>query len=98
MGNIGVNTNDAIGDKYDSIENLVGSNFGDKLWGTTGANNITGGNGSDLLHGYSGNDVIYGGAGADQLYGGYGADKFTFRALSDSKCIVLRHHLRLLAR
>ncbi|AFL51454.1 putative protease [Sinorhizobium fredii USDA 257] len=87
MGDISVNTNDATGDKYDSIENLVGSNYADKLYGTTGANNITGGNGNDLLHGYSGNDVIYGGAGADQLYGGYGADKFIFRALSDSSAV-----------
>ena len=56
------NTGSATGDTYDGVENLVGSNFGDRLIGDTGDNVLVGG---------SGNDRLIGGAGADVLNGGY---------------------------
>ncbi|MDW9477917.1 protease [Sinorhizobium meliloti] len=79
-----VNTNDAAGDSYSSVENLIGTGHADKLYGNTGVNIVAGGGGNDLLHGYAGNDVVQGGSGADQLYGGYGADRFVFKILTES--------------
>jgi Ca2+-binding RTX toxin-like protein len=57
-----------------SIENLTGSNYNDRLTGTTGANSLNGG---------SGNDTLTGGAGKDQLTGGSGNDTFDFNALAE---------------
>ncbi|WP_027512847.1 M10 family metallopeptidase C-terminal domain-containing protein, partial [Rhizobium sullae] len=56
--NSSVNTGDAAGDSYSSIENLAGSTFADTLYGDADANRIDGS---------AGNDWLIGGAGADQL-------------------------------
>jgi Ca2+-binding RTX toxin-like protein len=68
------NSGEAAGDVYSSIENLTGSNFGDYLGGTDGANEILGGGGNDTIWAGGGDDVIDGGAGADALYGQVGVD------------------------
>ena len=67
--------NDAEGDTYESIENLVGSGFDDILYGTNGANRI---------QGRGGRDDIIGHQGADTLIGGSGDDHFIYRRTSDS--------------
>ncbi|MCJ8052497.1 pre-peptidase C-terminal domain-containing protein [Shinella curvata] len=88
-----INTGDAKGDRYSSIENLTGSSHADKLTGNTKANSLDGGAGNDILkglagndklYGGSGNDKLYGGTGADKLYGGAGADLFVFTSTKDS--------------
>lgn len=56
---------DAAGDTYDSIENIVGSTFGDHLVGSSVANELRGGTGDDLLEGLGGADNLVGGAGTD---------------------------------
>ena len=65
---------DATGDVLVQIENLVGSQFDDALYGNSVANRIEGGSGADLLYGYDGNDTLYGGNFGDRLVGGAGAD------------------------
>ncbi|QDW47974.1 hypothetical protein FFI89_032165 [Bradyrhizobium sp. KBS0727] len=58
------------------VNGVLGSNFGDFLYGDAGANFLNGMNGDDLLDGRGGNgDFLYGGSGADTfVYAtGYGA-------------------------
>jgi Ca2+-binding RTX toxin-like protein len=65
---------DAEGDTYVSIENVVGSSFGDFLNGNSLANKLDGGLGSDTISGGGGNDNLLSGGGDDFLEGGTGAD------------------------
>ena len=66
--------NQAQGDTYVSIEDIIGSNLGDTLRGNNASNQIEGGNGNDVLIGFNGADILLGGAGRDILNGGDGAD------------------------
>ncbi|NPD14039.1 hypothetical protein HOY34_02355 [Xinfangfangia sp. D13-10-4-6] len=68
------NTGIAAGDRFVSIEILIGSAFNDILMGDAGDNALWGGEGNDQLVGRAGNDSLYGGAGNDTLFGGAGAD------------------------
>jgi serralysin len=68
------NTGDAKADVYSGIENLSGSQFGDKLTGDANNNALSGQDGADALSGLAGTDMLAGGAGDDQLTGGVGAD------------------------
>ncbi|ORE88185.1 calcium-binding protein [Aurantimonas sp. 22II-16-19i] len=77
---VGLNTWEAAGDVFDSIENLIGSAFSDNLRGDDGANVLTGGLGDDLLFGRGGNDLLIGGAGADLLNGYSGNDTASYRS------------------
>lgn len=68
------NTGGAGTDTLVSIENLVGSNFGDSLTGDALANMLNGLSGNDTLNGGLGNDTLNGGSGNDTLNGGFGND------------------------
>lgn len=78
------NKGEAKGDTYDSIENLTGSAFGDKLTGNGKANVIHGLGGDDTVDGGGGKDLLSGGDGADVLTGGKGKDVFLFDTFSFS--------------
>lgn len=65
---------DAAGDEVRFIENLSGSDFGDRLYGSDVANVLDGGAGSDRLEGHGGNDRLLGQTGNDTLVGGSGDD------------------------
>ena len=56
-----------------NVENVIGSDFNDKLTGSAVDNHLSGGAGNDVLNGGDGNDVLEGGKGADSLIGGTGA-------------------------
>ncbi len=75
---------DAQGDTFSSVENLIGSDFDDALYGDSSANEIYGGLDADSLSGGDGNDTLFGedgddlflaGAGADIINGGAGFDR-----------------------
>ena len=57
-----------------AIENVIGSSYGDILWGNGRDNLLEGGDGDDQLHGRDGNDVLLGGRGNDTLFGDVGSD------------------------
>jgi Ca2+-binding RTX toxin-like protein len=78
-----------------SIENALGGDGNDKIYGTDANNQLNGSQGNDLLVGKAGNDTIFGdfgndtiigGKGADYMYGGGtldGHDVFVFQAMAD---------------
>ncbi|MCF1462406.1 calcium-binding protein [Agrobacterium vitis] len=75
-GSVAVNVNlktgitsggDAVGDKFDSIENLTGSSNADTLTGDDGDNVINGGGGNDTLDGGKGADTLQAGGGSDTV-------------------------------
>ncbi|UYN99845.1 MAG: M10 family metallopeptidase C-terminal domain-containing protein [Devosia sp.] len=73
--NRSINTNNAAGDTYNSIENLSGTSYGDRLYGDNIRNLIWGQSGNDRLYGNGGNDSLSGGNGDDRLYGNSGSDR-----------------------
>ncbi|WP_461555735.1 bluetail domain-containing putative surface protein, partial [Synechococcus sp.] len=67
-----------------TIENAIGSAFGDTIYGNYFGNAISAGGGKDHIDGYLGDDTITGGADGDILIGGLGNNIFKFPVLSDS--------------
>jgi Ca2+-binding RTX toxin-like protein len=62
-----VQTNDAAGDTFASMENIIGTNFDDTLYGNNSVNVLNGGTGDDILEGFGGGDTFTGGAGIDTV-------------------------------
>ena len=72
------------GDQLFSIENLIGSNFDDKLTGDSGVNVLSGGLGKDTLNG---------GGASDQLIGGRGHDTADFAGATSAVLVNLADRL-----
>src|SRR5262249_40110342 len=70
----GLNSGDAFGDTYDSIENLGGSQLSDHLGGDNLPNIIRGLDANDLIAGRGGDDQLFGETGNDTLIGEAGND------------------------
>lgn len=62
---------DANGDRYESIEDVLGSEYNDTIVGNSADNTLEGYNGNDRISGLAGADVMDGGLGLDTV--GYGA-------------------------
>ena len=65
LENAGFPIGDANGDHFDNIENLLGSDHNDALYGNNKANIINGGAGNDRIGGRGGDDTYIGGTGND---------------------------------
>ncbi|WP_422369087.1 DUF4114 domain-containing protein [Pelagibius sp.] len=57
-----------------SIENILASDYDDKVIGNSRENEIHGGGGADRIAGHAGDDTLFGDAGADYLNGASGND------------------------
>ena len=79
LGNAALNTGEAAGDSYISIENILGTRFDD---------DITGDSGNNTLRGFNGDDILNGGAGDDVLRGEAGADTFVFEVGGDNDVVI----------
>lgn len=75
LADLSLNTGDARGDSFSSIERYVGSAFGDFMGGTDGIDTFDGGKGNDKLFGRWGDDVIHGGDDDDLIDGGGWSDQ-----------------------
>ncbi|MDB5507528.1 MAG: Serralysin [Devosia sp.] len=73
-------------DTIRSVENIIGSDYADRLFGDEDANILRGGGGNDRLEGFSGRDIFFGGKGADVLLGGLGNDTYN---IDDAKNIAV---------
>ncbi len=69
-----LNTGEAVGDSYVSIEGVMGSAFADLIGGTNGGDALRGEDGNDWLLGAGGDDFLVGGLGNDVMEGGLGRD------------------------
>jgi Ca2+-binding RTX toxin-like protein len=65
----------AQGDTLNSIENVIGSDYTDLVYGDNGANVLEGGYGDDTLKGFGGADRLYGDGGNNYLVGMDGDDQ-----------------------
>lgn len=59
--------NDAEGDTYVRVDDIIGSSFNDVLIGSADPNSLWGGGGDDILIGGRGGDILDGGAGNDTV-------------------------------
>ncbi len=87
--NVNLLTNFAVsgvaeGDRFFSIENLIGSAFGDRLVGARGLNVLSGEGGDDAIFGGDSADTLNGGSGNDTLEGGVGRDVMNGGADNDT--------------
>ena len=60
------------------FENVIGSDFDDRILGNAENNLLEGGNGDDTLEGGDGNDTLVGNKGDDTMRGGFGNDRMVW--------------------
>ena len=72
-----------------SIENLIGSPFGNTIYGDNNDNIIIGTNAADTIYGLGGDDILIGLGGDDILDGGAGSDTVDYHLNTDSVTVIL---------
>lgn len=76
--NVSLNSGTSYGaegnDQIINVENIDGSDYGDRLVGNAGDNVLNGGSGNDIIRALAGADTVEGGAGSDRLFGNDGND------------------------
>ncbi|WP_170384531.1 hypothetical protein [Ruegeria atlantica] len=75
---------------YDSIENVIGSNYDDLIWGDKEDNFLNGADGNDDIFGGEGRDFLVGGKGYNKLDGGAGVDAVGYSTLTDAYGVNIR--------
>ena len=68
----------AVGDRYFSIENVIGSIHDDSIFGDNGINRLDGYGGADHIYGRGGSDFLTISRGGDRLYGGEDSDTYIY--------------------
>jgi Ca2+-binding RTX toxin-like protein len=63
-----------------TVENLNGTNFGDRIYGNNGNNILNANGGNDIVYAGGGDDTIFSGSGSDILIGGAGIDLLDYSA------------------
>jgi Ca2+-binding RTX toxin-like protein len=69
---------------HSDIENVIGSQGNDVIWGNGAANVLDGRGGNDEIRGQGGDDRLLGGDGNDKLFGGSGRDTYFGQAGNDT--------------
>jgi len=67
-------TIDGVGIALTNIENAIGGDGGDQIYGSIQGNQLFGMRGADALYGGDNSDFLYGGTNNDTLHGGLGVD------------------------
>ncbi|EYD78202.1 hypothetical protein Rumeso_00224 [Rubellimicrobium mesophilum DSM 19309] len=86
---------DGVAVRFVNVENAIGGDGGDRIFGSAGANALFGMRGNDQITAAAGNDTANGGVGDDLLIGGAGKDILiglsgndTFRFLSKADTLL----------
>jgi Ca2+-binding RTX toxin-like protein len=82
----------AAGDAFDSIENVVGTQYSDTISGNAENNQLFGGDGNDRMFGNAGIDKLHGGDGNDVLAAGVNPDSI-FTDVHDPYASLFREEL-----
>ena len=72
--NLSAGTATGVASGIANIQNVLGSNYNDKLTGDAASNILVGNDGNDTINGGGGRNLIIGGRGADTLVGGPDGD------------------------
>ncbi len=70
--------------QINNIEDVVGTNYDDIIYGDDNNNSLTGGDGNDSLHGRGGDDTLDPGFNNEYANGGAGDDKFIVRTIANT--------------
>lgn len=74
----------ALEDTLLNLENIVGSDFGDRLVAGSTSASVEGRGGNDFLFTFSGNDTLFGGDGGDFISAGQSSDQLNGEAGNDT--------------